>query len=101
MLLIGRAGYGYPKVLARVDAQPGWAAVRSCLDRSPIVTAELHGRGDAIAARSSAHYEDIAWLVDRPLLSRAPLGGWRTSRYEFALEDAMVHALTGHGKSAC
>ncbi len=93
MLLIGRLGYRYPKDMAAIAIERGRAAVRSRIDGHPIITAEFANRGAMMPAPLSDCYDDIAWLFDRPILSRAPFGGWRTSRYDFDLDDATVQAV--------
>ena len=93
MLLLGRVFYGYAKDLARVVVEPGSVAVRSPISGESIVRAELYGGGGIVPVRASGHYADVAWLLNRPILSRGPLGSWRASRYDFVLEDAVIQIL--------
>ncbi len=90
---LAHALYGEGGEFGRIGTAPGGADRVSSAKGETLLSLSATPRGARVRAPASKHFAELDWLMGRPLIARAPLGGWRLSKLDWRLAQASVQGL--------
>ena len=94
--LAGRLMYGYRKHLARLRGAAAQQVVSALFGSETLLGAELLAHGAAGSYYEFEHLGAVRAMMDQPIVTPNPLGGWLYSFMDYRFEQGRITPLRGH-----